>query len=252
MPTLELADDSPPAAGVLDLRGHASARSHAVGVLEDPSGRRRVRMRWLGRAGGACLCVWLAALALSGLGLIPRGVVPLAGVFTAPGGARYGSAPSTLPRHSGPPAHPHDGAATRRPAGAAQDRTSTVKRDRVASDGAPHRRGVGARAWRAPRAGIDRPRGGGITPAKRHTEPGGSPRQTGSAPGPATAPGQSDPAPGKTTAPGQTDSPPGQTDSAPGLTGSAPGSEAVSRTETVPAGSGQGREHSPILGAGQS
>jgi hypothetical protein len=284
MEMLELADDSSAAAGVLDLRGGASATRHTAAVLEDPSGRRRVRMRWLARAAGACLCVWLAALVLAGVGLIPRGVAPLAGVLTAPDAPRDGSGSRGISTHSGPAAVSHHGAVTGRPADAAPSRAPAAPRQEPGFRGStPGHRGT-ARPRRDPRAGIDRPRGDAVTSPGHRDEPAVSPRpvgsgsgqttargesgsasaRTGSAPdqttapgrggstpGQTTQPGQAGSAPGQATAPGQAGSAPGQT-TAPGQIGSTPGSEAVPHTETVPAGSGQGGRHSPVLGAGES
>ena len=282
--TFELADmDGVRAERVLDLRGRAAAGAHAVGVLEDPSGRRRVRIRWLGRASGAFFSVWLSALVLAGLGVIPRGVVPLADVLTpASDAVRGGSGLQTPATRIGPAAPARDGATAERPSRDAASRTSRVARDRAASSSRPRGGRVGVVPRRAPRAGLDRPRRGGISAPRHGTRPGGSttpaapgrtgsspsqtaapgqagstpgqtaaPGRTGSTPGQTTARGRTGSTPGQTAAPGQTGSTPGQT-TAPGQTGSTPRSAAVRRTETVPPGSGQAGERSPMPAGGSS
>jgi hypothetical protein len=77
--------DAAPPARILDVRGGATANGRVVAVLEDPTGRRRVRMRRLGRATVIFFTGWLGALVLAGVGVIPRGVVPFAGLVTPAG-----------------------------------------------------------------------------------------------------------------------------------------------------------------------
>src|SRR5680860_260710 len=65
---------------VVDLRGEPDdGRSATFGVLQDPTGRRRARMRLLGGALTTLLVGWLALLALGGLGLVSVDGVPLGG-----------------------------------------------------------------------------------------------------------------------------------------------------------------------------
>ncbi|MGI8623592.1 MAG: hypothetical protein ACR2NB_08950, partial [Solirubrobacteraceae bacterium] len=73
---------------IIDLRGSDSSSAGAeFGVLADPSGRRGRRLCRAGRAIAVLFAVWLVALALSGLGLLPATGIPLAsrgGAGTAP------------------------------------------------------------------------------------------------------------------------------------------------------------------------
>jgi hypothetical protein len=50
-------------------------------VLEDASGRRLQRMRWVGRATALLFLVWLALVILGGLGVGPVGKLPLGNVL---------------------------------------------------------------------------------------------------------------------------------------------------------------------------
>jgi hypothetical protein len=50
-------------------------------VLEDASGRRLQRMRWVGRATALLFLVWLALVILGGLGVGPVGRLPLGNVL---------------------------------------------------------------------------------------------------------------------------------------------------------------------------
>jgi hypothetical protein len=50
-------------------------------VLEDASGRRLRRMRWVGRATALLFLVWLALVILGGLGVGPVGRLPLGNVL---------------------------------------------------------------------------------------------------------------------------------------------------------------------------
>src|SRR5438270_10545251 len=80
-------------AAVVDLRNQAFAPEPRP-VLLDPSGRRARVLAWSFRAMALLLLVWILALGLAGLGVIPAGDVPL-----SPGSV--GEAPSpvrALPR----------------------------------------------------------------------------------------------------------------------------------------------------------
>jgi hypothetical protein len=64
---------------IIDLRGPDSSSSgDGFGVLADATGHRRRGLRRIGRAVGALFAIWLAALALAGVGLLPGVGVPLA------------------------------------------------------------------------------------------------------------------------------------------------------------------------------
>jgi hypothetical protein len=64
---------------IIDLRGSGTSSSEAgFGVLADPSGRRRRGLRRAGRAIAVVFALWLCALALAGLGLLPGVGIPLA------------------------------------------------------------------------------------------------------------------------------------------------------------------------------
>src|SRR4051812_3583892 len=76
----------------------AGATPQPARILEDPTGRRRARMRRLGRAVATLLVVWLVALLLGGLGLVPVGGLPLQGTL------KPGVAPPAMPRTPAAPA----------------------------------------------------------------------------------------------------------------------------------------------------
>ena len=64
---------------IIDLRGpDSSSPEDGFGVLADPTGRRRRGLRRIGRAVAVLFAIWLAALALAGVGLLPGVGVPLA------------------------------------------------------------------------------------------------------------------------------------------------------------------------------
>jgi hypothetical protein len=65
---------------VSDLRGSA-APAAGTAVLEDPSGRRRRRLRLGGRVVALVLTLWLVALVLGGVGLSPVPGVPFAHII---------------------------------------------------------------------------------------------------------------------------------------------------------------------------
>jgi hypothetical protein len=62
---------------VSDLRGTAAA-PRGTAVLEDPTGKRRRRLRLAGRAIAVVLTLWLLGLVLGGLGLDPVPGIPFA------------------------------------------------------------------------------------------------------------------------------------------------------------------------------
>ena len=65
---------------VSDLRGGATP-APASAVLEDPTGRRRRRLRIGGRIVALALSLWLVALVLGGVGLNPVAGVPFAHIL---------------------------------------------------------------------------------------------------------------------------------------------------------------------------
>jgi hypothetical protein len=65
---------------VSDLRGSAATVPRSA-VLEDPSGRRRRRLRLAGRVVAFALTLWLVALILGGVGLSPVPGVPFAHIL---------------------------------------------------------------------------------------------------------------------------------------------------------------------------
>jgi hypothetical protein len=60
---------------------HPTPRLPPRRVLEDASGRRLQRMRWVGRATALLFLVWLAIVILGGLGVGPVGRLPLGHVL---------------------------------------------------------------------------------------------------------------------------------------------------------------------------
>jgi hypothetical protein len=64
---------------IIDLRG-GEETARLIGVLEDPTGRRRARMRRVGRGVAGLFTLWLVVLIVGGLGLAPVGGLPLSGV----------------------------------------------------------------------------------------------------------------------------------------------------------------------------
>src|SRR5437762_5954814 len=65
---------------VSDLRGSAAAEPVAA-VLEDPTGRRRRRLRFAGRMVAAGLTLWLGGLVLGSVGLSPVPDIPFTHVL---------------------------------------------------------------------------------------------------------------------------------------------------------------------------
>jgi hypothetical protein len=213
----------PPAQGrVVDLRGRTELAAPVPGVLEDPTGRRRLHMRRGGRAVSLLLLIWLLALVLGGLGLVPVPGVPR--VISL----RPSSGPPVVTERPRPrPARPDDlveaRAATvqvapvvRRPA-ATQRPASTLP-----AAVAPARRPVASTP--ASTATPSRPT---TSPAATHG-PASKPSGTTSHGSSGTAPGHTLTAPGQTTntTPGSP-TPPGK--------GTPPG-RGGNKTTTVPAG----------------
>jgi hypothetical protein len=186
---------------VIDLRGSGRAASEAdFGVLADPSGRRRKGLRRAGRAVAVLFALWLAALALAGLGLLPGVGIPLASRTTADG------APPPLDERS-----PLVAAENTRPA-LTHAATTTVSPVAKPAPGAPRATGLARRraaardrkTARERRVVTARPTPVATVPAA--TTPASTPpAATPVAHRPATPPGQAEPTPGHSgTAPGQT------------------------------------------------
>jgi hypothetical protein len=234
-------------AEIVDLRGREREPTRAP-VLSDPSGRRARLLARAGRVAAAVLMLWIAGLALAGLGVLPAGDVPL-------GHAIAGSTPPALRAIPAPinpsaddlkPAVPAAAARTSAPVrvasrGAGASRSSTGHQ-RGPTAGGRHRL-AGAGHHRGPGASSGGSSGTGTVPITNPTSPTAAGTATG-APGShragtTTAPGQSTkqsmPGHARTTAPGNSPAAPGQvkqtttttttatTTSAPGQSGSAPG-----------------------------
>jgi hypothetical protein len=197
---------------IIDLRGpDSSSPGDGFGVLADSTGRRRRGLRRTGRAVAVLFAIWLAALALAGVGLLPGAGIPLASRSGADGApppiddrsplvATKGTRPA-LTRAASPAARatiPTPAPSRHRPV--AQRRNVAPERHRTAAI---------APAAAAP---VTTPAAATPAPGRRATPPG----QGGIAPGRSgTAPGQTRPA--KTPAPTATPTPiHGKSDSAPG------------------------------------
>ncbi|MDT4940434.1 MAG: hypothetical protein QOJ34_523, partial [Pseudonocardiales bacterium] len=68
---------------VSDLRG-ATAPAHETAILEDPTGRRRRRLRVLGRFIAVLMTIWVVALLLGGIGITPVPGIPLVRALKPP------------------------------------------------------------------------------------------------------------------------------------------------------------------------
>lgn len=108
---------------------HITPRAPPRRVLEDASGRRLRRMRWVGRAVALFFLVWFAVVILGGLGVGPVTHLPFGNVL------RPTTGPPPLPRVLHPhnaapadlvPALPAASRATRGNAPSARARTTTV------------------------------------------------------------------------------------------------------------------------------
>jgi hypothetical protein len=216
-----------PQTTIIDLRGSdASAADAGFGVLADPTGRRRRGLRRAGRAVAVVFALWLAALALAGLGLLPAVGIPLASRNAADGAPPPLDERSPLVAATGTrPALTHDATRTATPAArptSAAPRPSGLARRRAAARERTlaRRRKAAARtvpAATAPAPVVPAPAPAVATPAPRRpaTPPGHavpSPGHSG------TAPGQTRPA--KTATPTATATPThGKSDTAPGRSG---------------------------------
>src|SRR5690242_10771976 len=83
-------------AEIVDLRGRTPVPA-APPVLADPSGRRARVLARAGRVVAIVFLVWLAGLALAGLGILPAGDVPLGPVIAAQSPPGLGRVPAPIP-----------------------------------------------------------------------------------------------------------------------------------------------------------
>lgn len=195
---------------VSDLRGSA-APAAGTAVLEDPTGRRRKRLRLAGRVVAVALTLWLIALVLGGVGLSPVPGVPFAHILrpVAP------PAPRHLPRPAQPTAadlEPALPATSSKTAVAPQavpvaGQTPTRHAGTERTPAATKRRSVAVHTM--PPA-VDGPAPGATAPAPKTTHPNNG-RGSGATTTPTTTSTT-------TTTPGHSGSAPGQTGTAPGRT----------------------------------
>src|SRR6478672_4135291 len=147
---------------VSDLRGGTPTPA-GTAVLEDPTGRRRRRLRLLSRAIALALTLWLVALVLGAAGLSPVPGVPFARIFRAPAAP----APKKLPTPVQPtasdlkPARPASHAAAARASIPAASRPATGSQP--APSGAPRATHRPAKSHRVTPA---------TPPVAGHTPPG--------------------------------------------------------------------------------
>jgi hypothetical protein len=185
-----------------------ATRRPELAVLEDPTGRRRRRMRVAGALLATALVAWLGILVLGGLGITPVGDLPLAG--------------SLKPSAGPPPLTPRDRRVVRRGRSPKAARIA-----RAAGTDAPavtDARGRRGSTRREPAARTRTRRGGRRRgTARRPARPVAAPPSAASPPASTTTPAtpvrrghtKTTP-PGRTTAPGRTTSPPpGQVDKPP-------------------------------------
>lgn len=227
MPSLTREPTREPAR-ILDLRGAPAARPATLAVLEDRTGRRRARMRRIGRATALLFALWLAVLVLGGLGLVPVGGIPLAGALKPP------TQPPPLDHRI---VRPQPRAAAR---GLTLRSVEPARRRAVLKRSSDARRGLrsdGSRGAPASRPGTS-PRGRGQT-LRPASSPGAGTRG-------ASAPGRLGTVPGggtsnnveRSTQPGRSTTAPGQTGVAPGTPAATPEPAGSARGVAVPVGAG--------------
>jgi hypothetical protein len=233
-------------------RGVSGIASGSAQILVDESGRRRLVLRWSGRAVSVALLVWLGLLALGALGLQPLGQFPVLGQ------AQPRSSPPALPGRieaAGARGVSHRGAAAPGAPRARPGRLDAWRgRERVPG---PRRERPSGAAGASKVSPPSRPETSGA-PSRRPatTAPSGAGTGTTSAlPSASTgvAAGGTGPAHGKSTSsPGLTDSSPGlvKPDGAPAVP-PAPTDPSAPASPPVPTDAGQSAEHPPH-GRGQS
>lgn len=201
-------------------------------VLEDPSGRRRRRMRLAGRAISLLFLVWFVAIALGGLGIAPGGRFPLGRLVAPPAGPpAFAALPVPRPPTAADLSPALPASYTAAPAGAKQ-LSPTAQRRPAPPARAPRTRaqgqaGTDLRHGRKTSPGATAARGRSTTAPGQVRKPDTRLKGRGGTAPTAVAPGRS------TTAPGQVRNP----DTRPrARSGSAPTPVARGRSTTPPAG----------------
>ena len=225
---------------VSDLRGSAAAEPVAA-VLEDPTGRRRRRLRFAGRMVAAALTLWLVGLVLGSVGLSPVPGIPFTHVL------RPASPPPAV-KHLRTPVQP-SAADLKAAAPAVAQATPTTHRSAAAGQraitgsrstaGAHVVAGGGTRSHRHNKKAIH------ATPAPTITTPGAATKPptpshpnngrhtgatTGGPRGTLITPRRRPTTPTTTTR----TAPPGHAQSAPGRTGTPPPGQSRTRTSATP------------------
>jgi len=200
-------------------------------VLEDPSGRRRRRMRLAGRAISLLFLVWFVAIALGGLGIAPGGRFPLGRLVAPPAGPpAFAALPVPRPPTAADLSPALPASYTAAPAGAKQ-LSPTAQRRPAPPARAPRTRaqgqaGTDLRHGRKTSPGATAARGRSTTAPGQVRKPDTRPKGRGGTAPTAVAPGRS-------TAPGQVR----KADTRPrARSGSAPTPVARGRSTTPPAG----------------
>jgi hypothetical protein len=170
-------------------------------ALEDPSGRRLRRMRWLGRIVAVLFLVWFAAIVLGALGVGPAGRVPFGNAL------RPSAGPPPLRRLPSPRRPARSDLVPALPATVLAPAVLSPLKDRATHGQSASAPGHATVTGTAPGHSASAPGHATVT--------GTAPGHSASAPGHATvtgsAPGHSASAPGHatTTAPGRSESTPG-------------------------------------------
>lgn len=198
-------------------------------VLEDPSGRRRRRMRLAGRAISLLFLVWFVAIALGGLGIAPGGRFPLGRLVAPPAGPpAFAALPVPRPPTTADLSPALPASYTAAPAGAKQLSPTAQRRPpaRAPRTRAQGQAGTDLRHGRKTSPGATAARGRSTTAPGQVRKPDTRLKGRGGTAPTAVAPGRS------TTAPGQVRNP----DTRPrARSGSAPTPVARGRSTTPPA-----------------
>ena len=206
---------------VSDLRGSA-VRQHGSAVLEDPTGRRRRRLRLLGRLVAFVLTLWLIALVLGGIGLSPVSGIPFVQALrpaSPPPAAKHLPTPTpgtAADLQSALPAGTHS-TATTRPAAIPQLPSTRVQSRRPATNkhAAASPRSVTVHTMTPNAQGPAATTPAATAPGTTTTHPNNG-RHTGTSTGTATT--TTPTTTGTSTAPGRSGTAPGNSGSAPGQT----------------------------------
>jgi hypothetical protein len=191
-PDLGVEDVSGAGVRVIDIRG-TRIRPAVPPVLADPSGVRARRLAHAGRAIAFLCLLWLAGLALAGIGILPANDLPLGRAITGAAPEVLGVAPMPAPSRFDPAGGP-----------AANARATATAADRAEGTGARTRRaGPGARSGISGRESEPRMlgRSPGRSTTRRAPRPAFGTRGTGTpsetaagSDGPASGPNQAAPA----------------------------------------------------------